>query len=65
MSVQMKYDLAYALTIMLTLTFSEDDYEQVPKVDCGTKKLQQKYFLPVIVTLLFHQIEPKKRISPF
>ena len=49
MSVQMKYDLAYALTIMLTiLTFSEEDYKPVPKVDCGAKKVQQKY-LPVIV----------------
>lgn len=49
MSVQMKYDLAYALTIMLTiLTFSEEDYKPVPKVDYGAKKLQQKY-LPVIV----------------
>ena len=49
MSVQMKYDLAYALTIMLTiLTFSEEDCKPVPKVDCGAKKLQQKY-LPVIV----------------
>ena len=28
-------------------SFSEEDYKQVPKVDCGTKKLQQKY-LPVI-----------------
>ena len=27
--------------------FSEEDYKQVPKVDCSTKKLQKKY-LPVI-----------------
>ena len=32
---------------LIFFSFSEEDYKQVPKVDCATKKLQQKY-LPVI-----------------
>ena len=34
--------------ILFGFLFSEEDYKQVPKVDCGAKKLQRKY-LPVIV----------------
>ena len=33
--------------ILSGFLFSEEDYKKVPKVDCGAKKLQQKY-LPVI-----------------
>jgi hypothetical protein len=40
--------LLYFLFILsYFFSFSEEDYNQVPKIDCGTKKLQQKY-LPVI-----------------
>jgi len=49
-NLKTKESLASSKKICLSTNsaLSEKDYKQVPKVDCGVKKLQQKY-LPVIV----------------